>query len=177
MAEIGLRFWNGSAVEEITVLTDLTDQPLRISKDGTTYAIPLVDISSPDALPIRIQTPGGLKALGYTVPVIPPTVNVSNMVIWDKHIFRTWHIVYVSITIVDYVTSLPIPNASVEILWDGEYYAIATGLTNSSGVVIFSTHSWVTLGNWQRATIRRISIGGVEQVYTGAKLSAIINIG
>ncbi len=55
MAEIGLRYWDGSQAVEIPATDDLSGQKLRVVKNGTTYGIPLVDPSSPGALPIRIN--------------------------------------------------------------------------------------------------------------------------
>jgi hypothetical protein len=68
MAEIGLRIWDGSQIIEIPVDTDYASHKLRIAKNGTIYGIPLIDPSSPGALPIRINigTPAvpDIKAIG-----------------------------------------------------------------------------------------------------------------
>ena len=62
--DIGLRVYDGTSVVKIAcepagVLTS----PLRIHKNGTTYAIVLVDPSDSRASKIRIKTNSGIKAL------------------------------------------------------------------------------------------------------------------
>lgn len=64
VVDIGLRAYNGGqivkiACEPIGVLTS----PLRIHKNGTTYAIILVDAADARASKIRIRTSSGIKAL------------------------------------------------------------------------------------------------------------------
>jgi hypothetical protein len=61
----GLRFFKGTVQELCLVAT--ADAPSgdcpRISKNGTTYAIYLVDTSDPNASHIRIAADGGTKAM------------------------------------------------------------------------------------------------------------------
>lgn len=171
MAEIGLRFWNGSAVVEIPVLADLTDQPLRIAKAGTTYAISLVDTSSPDALPIRIQTPAGLKALGYTAPVVVPTVKVNSISFVVNDVFREWDEVYATINIIDAVTLLPLSGVVVTAVWSGAYSATVTGVTDGSGNKTFLT-PWISSG-LVTMTVTEVKIGGVLQPLTGTLTNSV----
>lgn len=60
----GLRFFKGS-VQELCLVA-LADAPAgaqwRIDKNGTTYAVYLVDTTDPDASHVRIETPAGVKA-------------------------------------------------------------------------------------------------------------------
>jgi len=60
--DIGLRYYDGTSVKTIACTTDLTNNPLRIHKNGTTYAIVLVDPTDASASKIRIKTPSGIKA-------------------------------------------------------------------------------------------------------------------
>ena len=62
--EIGLRLFDGISVVRIACepFGSLTS-PLRISKNGTTYGVLLVDPLSSDASRFRVQTSAGLKAL------------------------------------------------------------------------------------------------------------------
>ena len=61
--DIGLRVRDGAVTLRIGCepLGTLTS-PVRIPKNGTTYGVVLVDLNSPDASPIRIQTSSGTKA-------------------------------------------------------------------------------------------------------------------
>ena len=60
----GLRFFKGSVQELCLVAT--ADAPAgaqwRIDKNGTTYAVYLVDTTDPNASHVRVQTPAGVKA-------------------------------------------------------------------------------------------------------------------
>jgi hypothetical protein len=60
----GLRFFKGS-VQELCLVA-LADAPAgaqwRIDKNGTTYAVYLVDTTDPDASHVRVETPSGIKA-------------------------------------------------------------------------------------------------------------------
>lgn len=60
----GLRFFKGS-VQELCLVA-LADAPAgnqwRIRKNGTDYAVYLVDTTDPNASHVRIQTSGGVKA-------------------------------------------------------------------------------------------------------------------
>lgn len=60
----GLRFYKGS-VQELCLVA-LADAPAgnqwRINKNGTDYAVYLVDTTDPNASHVRIQTSGGVKA-------------------------------------------------------------------------------------------------------------------
>ena len=60
----GLRFFKGT-VQELCLVA-LADAPSgaqwRIDKNGTQYAVYLVDTTDPDASHIRIETPAGVKA-------------------------------------------------------------------------------------------------------------------
>jgi hypothetical protein len=60
--DIGLRVFDG--VETVRIAVDYAgaDTPLRISKDGVTYGILLVDPSDPRASRLRIMTMAGIKA-------------------------------------------------------------------------------------------------------------------
>lgn len=165
MAEIGLKFWDGSNIVEIPVLADLTSQPLRIAKNGTIYAISLVEVSSPDALSIRIKTPAGIKALGYTVPVIIPTVKINSISFYIDDIYRNWDTVTATITIIDAVTLLPLPDVTIEAIWSGAYNATVTGESNGSGIVSFIT-PWIISG-LVTITINKVWINDVEQPFTG----------
>ena len=163
--EIGLRYWNGSAVVEIPVLTDYANYELRITKNGTVYGIPTVAVSSPDALPIRVKLPSGIEALGYTVPIIPPTVEMNSITLWAKNVYRNWFVIYSTVNVVDAITSLPLSGVSVTVSWTGLYTAFQTGSTDGSGNVSFST-PWVARG-YQTITITDAKIGGVSQPLTG----------
>jgi hypothetical protein len=63
----GLRYFHGS-VQELCLVA-VADAPSgaqwRIDKNGTTYAVYLVDTTDPDASPVRVQTPSGVKAARY----------------------------------------------------------------------------------------------------------------
>jgi hypothetical protein len=63
----GLRFFNGAVYELCLVAT--TDAPAgdqwRIDKNGTTYAVYLVDTTDPNASQVRVQTSEGLKAARF----------------------------------------------------------------------------------------------------------------
>jgi len=62
--DIGLRVYDGSGVIKIVCEPDgVLTSPLRIHKNGTTYAIVLVDPSDNRASRIRIKTNSGIKAL------------------------------------------------------------------------------------------------------------------
>lgn len=60
----GLRFFK-STVQELCLVA-LADAPAgaqwRIDKNGTTYAVYLVDTTDPDASHVRVETPSGVKA-------------------------------------------------------------------------------------------------------------------
>lgn len=60
----GLRYWDGAVVELCLVAT--ADAPAgnqwRIRKNGTTYAVYLVDTTDPDASNLRVRTSSGTKA-------------------------------------------------------------------------------------------------------------------
>jgi len=174
--EIGLRYWDGSQVQEIPVLTDYANCPIRIVKNGVTYGVPTVDVSSPDALPIRVKLPSGIEALGYTVPIVPPTVLIQNIVLWDKSVFRNWYTAYAQVYVKDAGTGLPLVGASVEVIWSNAYNATMTAVTNGSGVAAYST-PWVTRDSYITITINKVFIGGVEQEFTGTPLSATKRIG
>lgn len=62
----GLRVYYGGTVKELSLVAAV-DAPaggaLMIRKSGTTYAAYLVDISDPNASSVRINTPGGVKAI------------------------------------------------------------------------------------------------------------------
>lgn len=63
--DIGLRVWNGGP-QPIAIAAEPTGtltSPLRISKDGVTYGIALVDPGDPNDSGVRIQTSSGIKAL------------------------------------------------------------------------------------------------------------------
>ncbi|MFC1775590.1 hypothetical protein ACFLY0_01920, partial [Patescibacteria group bacterium] len=74
--DLGLRFSDGSetyiaAIEPFGTLTS----PLRISdENGDVYGVILVDVSDPDALPVRIQTSGGTKAIKKYNPFDPSVI-------------------------------------------------------------------------------------------------------
>lgn len=61
--DIGLGINSGSKIIKIGTLTDLTGHSLRIRKNGTTYAIPLVETDDLSASPIRIFDGSSIKAL------------------------------------------------------------------------------------------------------------------
>jgi hypothetical protein len=60
----GLRYWNGAVVEICLVAT--VDAPAgpqwRVQKNGTTYAVYLVDTTDPNASGLRIYTGASVKA-------------------------------------------------------------------------------------------------------------------
>lgn len=60
----GLRFYKGS-VQELCLVA-VADAPAgaqwRVQKNGTTYAVYLVDTADPNASHVRVQTPAGVKA-------------------------------------------------------------------------------------------------------------------
>jgi len=64
--DIGLRVFDGTQTLRILCESPGPDgalaSALRIAKNGKTYGIPLVELDSPVATPIRIGTPSGLKA-------------------------------------------------------------------------------------------------------------------
>ncbi|MFH1375348.1 MAG: DUF4215 domain-containing protein [Patescibacteria group bacterium] len=60
--DIGLRMYDGISIISIAIQTTLTS-PLRISKDGITYGIALVDPSDSFATKFRIATSSGMKAI------------------------------------------------------------------------------------------------------------------
>ena len=132
--EIGLRYWDGAAVVEIPVDSDYASHALRIAKNGVVYGMPTLDISSPDAHPIRIQTPAGVKALGLSSAVVTPDATISSITFFVNDIFRDWDVVYGTITVIDAVTLLPYPNATIEAQWSGPYNGFQTFVTNGSGV-------------------------------------------
>ena len=63
----GLRYFKGTVLELCLVAT--ADAPAgdqwRIDKNGTTYAVYLVDTTDPNASPVRIQTDAGVKAARF----------------------------------------------------------------------------------------------------------------
>ena len=62
--DIGLHFYDGSKIIKIACEpTSSLTSPLRISKNGTTYGIVLVDSSDLNASTFRIKTSSGIKAL------------------------------------------------------------------------------------------------------------------
>ena len=61
--DIGLRIYNGIGIVSIAAEPGTPASPLRISKDGTTYGIVLVEPTDPQASKLIIQTPSGRKAL------------------------------------------------------------------------------------------------------------------
>ncbi|GEM_PF-2672601 len=62
--DCGLRVYDGTGVVGIVCIEgDLSTAVLRISIDGTTYGVQLVDPSDPSASNLRVQTPSGVKAL------------------------------------------------------------------------------------------------------------------
>lgn len=67
--DIGLKvFYQGTIIPILVEPLGLSSV-LRIAKQGTIYGIPLIDITDPTALPIRIKTPLGTKALrGSSIP-------------------------------------------------------------------------------------------------------------
>jgi hypothetical protein len=60
--DIGLRAYDGNAIIKIAAEPGSPTSPGRITKNGTTYGIVLVDTNAPDASKIRIQTSSGVKA-------------------------------------------------------------------------------------------------------------------
>lgn len=63
----GLRFWNGTAVKELCLVVeaDATDGMggvVKIDKNGTVYAVYLVETTDGDASAMRIRTTTGVKA-------------------------------------------------------------------------------------------------------------------
>lgn len=58
-------YYHGLKVQGVgeLALCDVGNHPLRVRKGGTTYGIELVDIADGNALPIRIKTPAGIKAI------------------------------------------------------------------------------------------------------------------
>lgn len=62
--DIGLRAYDGSNVIKIACEPPgISTSPLRISKNGTTYAVTLVDPADSRASKIRVKTSSGIKAL------------------------------------------------------------------------------------------------------------------
>lgn len=61
--DIGLRAYDGTTVIKLGVERGTPSSPLRIRKNGVTYGIRLVPVDSPGASKIRVQTPGGVKAI------------------------------------------------------------------------------------------------------------------
>jgi C1A family cysteine protease len=61
--DIGLRFYDGSQTIAVACEQGTPTSPLRISKDGVTYGIVLVDPGDPYASGIIIQTSSGRKAV------------------------------------------------------------------------------------------------------------------
>jgi hypothetical protein len=62
---LGLRVYDGAVID--LCLVDVADAPTgdmpRLRKNGTTYAIYLVDTTDPDASTVRIRTNDGTKAV------------------------------------------------------------------------------------------------------------------
>ena len=60
----GLRYFSGTVKE--LCLVDLADAPAgqqwRVMKNGTTYAVYLVDVADPNASGVRLNTSSGVKA-------------------------------------------------------------------------------------------------------------------
>ncbi len=62
--DIGLRYYDGTQIVKVACEPQGTlTSPLRISKNGITYGIALVEIGDPDASGIIIQTSSGPKAI------------------------------------------------------------------------------------------------------------------
>jgi hypothetical protein len=63
MVDIGLRAYDGTTTNKIAAepLGQLTS-PVRLTRNGTNYGIPLVATNAPNASKIRIQTSSGIKA-------------------------------------------------------------------------------------------------------------------
>ncbi|MCM8781914.1 MAG: hypothetical protein NC828_02550 [Candidatus Omnitrophica bacterium] len=62
--DIGLRAYDGSNIIKIACEpTGILTSPLRISKNGTIYAVTLVDPQDPRGSRLRIKTSSGIKAL------------------------------------------------------------------------------------------------------------------
>ena len=65
--DCGLRVYNGTKILKIDCESAGTlTSPLRIRKEATTYGIVLVPTTDANALPIRINTSSGVKALKKT---------------------------------------------------------------------------------------------------------------
>lgn len=58
-------YYHGLKVQGVgeLALCDAGVNPLRIRKGGVTYGVELVDVSDPNASPLRIKTPAGIKAI------------------------------------------------------------------------------------------------------------------
>ncbi len=64
VVDIGLRAYDGTGIIKIACEPAGTlTSPLRISKNGTTYAVTLVDPADANASKIRVKTSSGIKAL------------------------------------------------------------------------------------------------------------------
>jgi len=61
--DIGLRYRHGGSTYKIEAQELQSTHKLRIYKDGVIYGIPLVDVSDPNASPIRIYDGSTIKAL------------------------------------------------------------------------------------------------------------------
>lgn len=61
--DIGLRYYDGTKIVKIACEQGTPTSPLRISKNGTTYGLALVDRDDPYATGIIIQTSSGPKAI------------------------------------------------------------------------------------------------------------------
>ena len=61
----GVVYYHGLKVQGVgeLALCDVGSHPLRIRKGGVTYGIELVAIDDPNASPLRIKTPAGIKAI------------------------------------------------------------------------------------------------------------------
>ena len=64
VVDIGLRAYDGNGIVKIACEpAGVLSSPLRIHKNGTTYAIVLVDPADARASKIKIRTSSGVKAL------------------------------------------------------------------------------------------------------------------
>ena len=61
--DIGLRAFDGGIIRIACEPAGTLTSPMRIHKNGTTYGILLVNVDSPDASRLRVQTSSGVKAL------------------------------------------------------------------------------------------------------------------
>jgi hypothetical protein len=60
--DIGLRLREGASTVRVACKPPVTSSPLRISKNGTTYGIALVEPYATNASKMQIMTPAGIRA-------------------------------------------------------------------------------------------------------------------